>query len=231
VNAIINQLFLTQTSFDSASPGGSAVLVRQFEREGDYEIELARDDKRVAAKPLVVGRAHGAERAARASEDEAPQTMALDIAALLRPSATAPEASRIAPGTHVSFTAPRPSGHYVLVKSATADGGEEFDSRKLDSSCVFAATLVRPGTYSLTNAITGARGRIVVTYPQVGSAPYRPPAPLSVQCTQDGFGAEELTLSPGQGIIFRFATESRVQIELVEPDDGPAAPKDERAQG
>jgi plastocyanin len=231
VNAIINQLFLTQTSFDSASPGGSAVLVRQFEREGDYEIVLAREDQRIAGIPLVVGRARSAEQAARAGEGEAPQAMALDLAALLRPSATAPEATRIAPGTHLSFTAPRPSGHYVLVKSATGDGGEEFDSRKLDSSCVFAATLIRPGTYSLTNQITGARGRIVVTYPQIGSAPYRPPAPLSVQCTQDGFGAEELTLSPGQGIIFRFATESRVQIELVEPDDGPAAPDGGLGQG
>ena len=31
----------------------------------------------------------------------------------------------------------------------------------------------------------------------------------------------QFTISPAQGIIFRLSTQSRIQLELVEPDDGP----------
>jgi hypothetical protein len=55
----------------------------------------------------------------------------------------------------------------------------------------------------------------------VGKTPYRPPEPLQVEVTKDGFGKDSFPLSPGQGMVFRFATESRIQIRLVEPDDGP----------
>ena len=86
---------------------------------------------------------------------------------------------------------------------------------------LFAVTLVRPGRYRLTNTISGAEAAVVVTYPKVGKTPYRPPEPLEIDCGAKGFGASKFTISPAQGIIFRLSTESRIQLELVEPDDGP----------
>jgi hypothetical protein len=62
-----------------------------------------------------------------------------------------------------------------------------------------------------------------VTYPTAGKTPYRPPEPLEIQSTDEGFGASTFTISPAQGIVFRFATESRILLELVEPNDGPNA--------
>jgi len=86
---------------------------------------------------------------------------------------------------------------------------------------VFGLTLIRPGRYALQNTIARTKAEIVVTYPKVGKTPYRPADPLQVEATKDGFGEPTFTLGPGQGMVFRFRTESRIQIDLVEPDDGP----------
>ena len=61
-----------------------------------------------------------------------------------------------------------------------------------------------------------------VTYPVVGPTPYRPPAPVTVERDAEGFSTEALTLGPVQGVVFRVAVESRLLIDLVEPDDGPS---------
>jgi hypothetical protein len=63
---------------------------------------------------------------------------------------------------------------------------------------------------------------IQVTYPVIGPTPVRTPGPADVESTAAGFSPGTLTLAPGQGIIFRISTEARIQIELTEPDDGPA---------
>jgi hypothetical protein len=108
-----------------------------------------------------------------------------------------------------------------VVVSAGERRGDDLDTRRLGPRSLFAVTLVRPGRYRLVNALTGSEADVVVTYPKVGRTPYRPPAPLEIRCTAEGFGASRFTVSPAQGIIFRLATESRIQLDLVEPDDGP----------
>jgi hypothetical protein len=238
MKAFVNQLFFTQTTFDSASPAGSAVLVRRFEQEGPYNIGVVLDDEVVERVPLVVapGGASGETEDLRhfttpqgedlrhftTPQGDVPQSISFDVKEFSHREARPTSMPTVAPGSYVSFTTRRPTGHHVVVTRGTGEE-EEFDSRRAGAECIFAVTLVRPGTYSLLNVANGEQGRIIVTYPVVSDAPYRPPSPLSVECTADGFSENPITLSPAQGIIFRFSTESRIQIELVEPDDGPSA--------
>jgi hypothetical protein len=81
--------------------------------------------------------------------------------------------------------------------------------------------LIRPGTYSVTNVLSNARGKIVVSYPQVGKTRYTPPEALSID-SADTFSQSTIKLQPGQGQIYRIKDKSRIKIQLVEPDDGPS---------
>jgi hypothetical protein len=132
---------------------------------------------------------------------------------------------------HAVFQAPEGAEGYAVVAEAAGPGGPApFDSRQLGGDDLFAVTLIRPGTYTMTNLLTGAEGRITVAYPTVGDRPYQPPDPVSVECTKQGFAPDTIDLQPAQGIIFRFGTPSRIKIDLVEPLDRPAGPAEERGR-
>jgi hypothetical protein len=233
MKARINRNFLEQTSFDSGMPSGLGVVIHKFETPGEYEIALVQDDRVIERVPLVVA-ADSAGRGAEQKEQTAALEGGLPSAhvsidtgqAVLAPSATAAEAIRpytVRAGGYLSFTATRHEDAAAIVARSQREGEREelFDSRRLNHGDMFAVTLVRPGRYELRNTETDARGQVTVAYPTVGDEPYRPPGPVAVECTDQGFSDSEIDLMPAQGIIFRIRTASRIQINLVEPDDGP----------
>jgi hypothetical protein len=226
----LDKRFLQQTSFDSAVPTGTAVVAHELEPNSAYELSLARDDEIVSSVPVVATPMPEVDPSAEGQAAESVRSVrravtAVDLSKLLRPGGRPSEKPSVAPGGWVSFTSSRPvADHHVVVrrtKDARGGGEDVFDSRRLGERSVFAVTLLQPGRYSVENDIGGAKADVVVSYPQVGDAPYRPPDPLQVEVTGDGFGQERLLLSPAQGIVFRFRTEARIRIELVEPDEGP----------
>lgn len=223
---LINRALLEQRTFDSATPAGSAILVHRMERVGEYDINVAREDDVVERLRLNVGDAaeSNARRADAASATLTPgAAVSLDLAqVVLNPSAV--RVLAVPAGGHVAFTAPAGAMRQrVTVTPAGSADGEEFDSRRLGPGDIFAVTLIRPGRYTVTNAADDAGAEIRVTYPQVGSSPYRPPDPATVECGPAGFSQALTTLAPAQGLVFSIGTEARIQIELVEPDDGPAS--------
>jgi|SRR5919199_1013694 hypothetical protein len=161
----------------------------------------------------------------RPDQPDAPPLAAasLDVTTLLQPGTRPRELDALPSGGYLSITSSQPIPEHHLVVRADQKDDVLLDTRRLGSRSLFALTLIRPGRYRLHNAVTNAEATVVVNYPKVGKTPYRPPAPLEIQCTADGFGAGTFTIDPAQGIVFRFATESRIQVELVEPDDGPRA--------
>lgn len=114
-------------------------------------------------------------------------------------------------------------GYHVNVKKIEEDPRKNlFDSRKLDQRDIFSAIILRPGTYSVTNLLTKAKGEIIVSYPKIGKTAYHPPAPIRVECSRETFEPTRVELQPGQGILYYFKVPSRIKIELLKPDDGPS---------
>lgn len=234
MKARVNRNLLEQTSFDSGMPGGLGMIVHRFEAPGDYEIALIRDDQVVQRLPLVVaperGEEEGSSKMASAAPGPAlaPQQLTIELGQV-RPDAMArshremDEPHMIRSGGYASFTTARRQDAAAVVVRRRGERDEEelFDSRRLVDEDIFALTMVRPGTYALSNVQTGAKGQIKVAYPTRGREPYRPPEPLTVACTDAGFYPADIDLMPAQGIIFHIRTPSRIQIELIEPDDGP----------
>ena len=121
---------------------------------------------------------------------------------------------------HVSAGA---GGYAVRVGKAAEDPKQQnqFDSRELKRWRHLSAVILRPGTYSSTNALGKGKGKITVSYPKVGKTAYRPPNPVKVECSARGFEPGNVELQPGQAVLFHAAVPSRITVELSKADDGP----------
>ncbi len=121
-------------------------------------------------------------------------------------------------------------GYYVHLRKIDADVKDKgYDTRTLNNGDVFTAMILRPGTYSVVNALTKARAEAVVHYPRVGEKPYVPPAPVRIECNAKGFEYQgRIELGVGQGLVFQARVPSRIEIRLEKPDDGP--PREDRGR-
>ncbi len=233
VNSANLQIF-TQTSFDSGSLGGLGAVVHRLDQSGEHRITVFQADKPIQTMPLrVVGTPQQTETnaptAPRSSPlpPSVPTEVHVNLArALGQVAAPLPEdLVVIAQGYAVFHAPPGAAGFAVQLHSP---GGEKqppaFDSRQLHNGDIFTVTLLRPGRYSLTSTGVAAKGEIRVSYPVVGNTRYRPPDPLEVQVNKQGFQPHAIHLSPAQGLIFHVGDiTARIQIDLVEPDDGPGS--------
>jgi hypothetical protein len=137
------------------------------------------------------------------------------------------------PKGYVLFRVSRGSGGYnVNIRKAAEDQKTPvYNSSQLEEGDIFSGIIVRPGRYSLTNPASRTRGEIVVSYPVIGKTAYRPPAPVNVECTGEGFKPERIELQPGQGLHCQVRVPSRLKIDLVEPDDGPGRERERFKRG
>ncbi|MFZ0662890.1 MAG: hypothetical protein WAM66_09380 [Acidobacteriaceae bacterium] len=115
-------------------------------------------------------------------------------------------------------------GYAVRVGKAAEDPKQQnqFDSHELKSEDIFSGVILRPGTYSSTNALgSKGKGKITVSYPQAGKTAYHPPNPVTVKCSERGFEPDHVEIQPGQAVVFHVAAPARIKVELVKADDGP----------
>lgn len=219
----VNHQLFTQTSVDTGALTMLGTIVHRFPEPGEY---LGVAERGSEARSFHV----------RVDADSPAMQVNVDLASL----------GPVPPGSpncgckhgegrpHPTFVV-NPAGYVVFHVSGGAGGYRVrvgrlekpkallFDSTRLDGDDLFAVTLIRPGTYSVRNTITKASGEIVVAYPKAGRRPYRPPAPVEIECTEKTLRPSRIRLKAAQGQVYRFGTPSRIGIELVKPDDGPTA--------
>jgi hypothetical protein len=101
----------------------------------------------------------------------------------------------------VLFSNAEQAASYAVTVTRPEEPDRHFDTLELGEDDLFSVTMVRPGTYSVSNTVTGAEGSVTVAYPMIGEAPYRPPEPASILCRADGFDPPSVDLQPAQGLI------------------------------
>jgi hypothetical protein len=240
MNTVTDLPVFTQTSFDSGALSGLGAVVHRLAQAGEHRVTVLQGEKPIQTFPLrVLARpAQPPTLAPHALPAAGPVEVHVDLGRALaapgRVAALLPEDLAVVEQGYAVFHAPPGSSGLAVQLNApqAGAGAPSFDSRKLQNGDIFAVTLLRPGRYSLTNSLssagtgpaTGAQGTIQVAYPVVGDKPYRPPDPLQVQVGEGGFQPATIQLQPLQGLIFHIGNvAARIQIELVEPDDGPPA--------
>lgn len=227
MNVTFDPHLFTQIGLDSGSLTMLGTVVHSFAQPGEYR--------------CVVHEGPDVKAAFTVSSDKnsASAQAAVDLASLVSgPGQSHPEGCEcckdtagahgprrfvVNPRGYVLFHVSRGAGNYY-VHARRMDAGEDdkgYDSRALVEGDVFTAIVLRPGTYSVVNTLTGAKAALVVNYPKPDERRYRPPAPTRVVCTQKSFEPNRLQIDPGQGVIFESRAPTRVVIKLEKADDGP----------
>lgn len=216
----------SQAGLDSGALTMLGSVAHLFSKPGEYRGAVLREGRNEAVFYLTVDAKNVAAQ------------VNIDLAAIAE--APAPEsgcgcgaaqtggANRFAAGpkSYVIFHVAGGPGGYAVHMSLAGEGpqAKTFDSRQLGPGDLFAATLLRPGRYSVTNTAAGAkpvRGSIDVAYPTAGKTAYVPPPPVNVKCTSQAFEPAEVRVTATQGCLFTCEAPSRIVIELTKPADIP----------
>lgn len=226
MRASVNHHLYTQTSLDSGALTMLGAVIHRFPERGDY-LGVAVQGRQRRSFRLTV-------------DDDSPAMQAnIDLATLDSPPTRGESdcgkdegAARgrhfvVNPKGYALFHVSRGRGGYAVRvgRSSEREEGQVFDSAELQSGDLFAVTLIRPGTYSVANLPTEARGEIVVAYPRIEGGERRQPEPVYIECTEGALRPDRIHIEPAQGQVYRFRTPSRIAIELVRPDDGPEPPR------
>jgi hypothetical protein len=221
----------TQTGLDSGSLTMLGAVIHSFREPGEYRGSVRHNGKETKAVFYI------------SADRESPVAQVnIDLAALTNPPDPSTKGGE-REGVQNRFTV-NPKGYALFHVSQGAGGydvhvrkaGEKpdesiFDSRKLSEGDIFSAIIIRPGLYSVVNLHTKAKGEVVVSYPEIGKAPYRPPGPLRVKVTRESFEPRQIKLKPGQAVLFECGAPSQIKIELEKPDDGPGSPPPSKPRG
>lgn len=207
----------SQIGLDSGALGLLGSVVHRFAEPGHYAgTALVGDDARGEFEIVVA--------------EEGPPAAQVDLTGLGRSRRDRccdeeRPAYRVALGGHVAFyVGTGNEGWHVLVGDPRSREAE-FDSRRLESGDLFAATVLRPGTYQVRNEHGRERTELVVRYVRPGKERYTPPDPMRLTMSQQA-SRKAVRVGPAQGIVFEVTDSARILIELVEPDDGPVSKAD-----
>ena len=229
MKARINTYAFQQTTVDSASLGVLGTVAHPLTEPGDYEGTVFKNGFEMARFSL------------RVALDAGDTQVDIDLATLPSSRGRPEPCGCDGKGSSGHSPALKPGGYLVLYASTGAGGfhvlldklsGEKvkgdkpaavFDSRILNKGDLFIASLLRPGLYEMAELHSGAKGSIVVAYPQPGGKPYAPPPPATVRVSDKGFTPAKLDVAAAQGVVFTVESGgAAIRISLQKPDDGPA---------
>lgn len=222
--AFINHQLFTQTSLDSGAITMLGTVIHNFSESGKYLGDVLLGNRTVGKFYLTV-------------DKECPAMQVnIDLSMLHQPASKHRKIIEkrfvVNPKGYAVFHVSRGAGGYAVRVGIIGEKHESgmFDSRELKKGDLFAVTLIRPGTYSVTNVNTKAKSEIVVAYPKIEKIreSYCPPEPALIECTKKAFERGRIEIKPAQGQVYRFKTPSRIKIRLVRPDDGPKGPRQPR---
>lgn len=232
MKASINQQMIMQTVLDSGELAMLGAVIHNFSKPGEYHGAVIKGKQTASTFHLTV------------DEDSPAMQVDVDLAALTQRTSgrsvtpcecedeKTPEDAphyTVNPRGQTLFYVSQGAGGYAVQVNRVNERPILFDSRELQDGDLFAATLIRPGSYQLTNARAGSKGGVTVAYPTPGKTAYQPPEPVTIEVTDKGFvvagdkqkNLDKLEIKAAQGQIYRIKTPSRIRLELVKPDDGP----------
>lgn len=189
-------------------------LVHRFPDDGDYLVSVSQNGEPVGERLVVVDEEYHSRQA---TIDLAAVDSAIDQED--RDCGCEGESFHcIRPDGHVTFhVSSGPGGYDVVVDPLAERDVREFEGNELTEYDHFAATLLRPGTYTMRNTLAETEGEITVAYPDPDRD--RPSEAARVTASDDGFEPESVDVVPAQGVVFEMDDPARIVVELDEPHE------------
>jgi hypothetical protein len=252
MNLRLNRNLFMQTDADSAGLGMLATIVHRPRETGDYAGTVYRGEQQVGDfslrvleddSPLSVqidlagqslpgegGRHAGGHEHDCGCADEGPANGGRPAAQYTvgRGGYVVFHVSSGAGGYAVQLAGPMGASMLERRDESERGRGDVWSSRELQSGDLFAVTLLRPGTYSVSNQ-NGGEGKMRMLYPERGRTAYRPPEPLRIAVSDGRLEPAGFELQPMQGQVYEIQAPARITVTLVEPEDREEpAPPDRR---
>lgn len=220
----------TQIGLDSGSLTMLGTIVHQLNEPGEYRgalhqgadvkavFSITADSTSPVAQATVELAGLEKEQSSAPSEEESP------CSCTSTKDSSAGKKYTVNPRGYVLFHVQSGGGGYYvqLRRIDAAENDKGYDTRTLKNGDAFTAMILRPGTYSVRNTLSKGTAEVVVQYPKISDKPYVPPAPVRIECTANGFDTKgRIELGVGQGLVFNARSDSRIEIKLEKPDDGP----------
>lgn len=221
MTALVQPYLFSQIGLDSGALTMLGGIVHRFPDPGQYRgVVISADDSTLVFQLTV-------------DENEAAIPMNFDLAAVVEGSAGSPCQCAAGHGGQPHFVlgcrtplllhVSGGRGGYAVHVSPAAEEPQRpvFDSRQLNGGDLFAATILRPGRYTVVNTLdeNGRGASMEIPIPTVGRSARRPPPAAQVVCGPGGFEPSEIRLSAMQGSVFACETPARISIELEQPYD------------
>jgi hypothetical protein len=238
----INRHLFSQVNMDSGSLSMMCTVVHRFSQAGEYEgialkgqtvlrrftIAVVENTSSTpkAASPSQSSPSSSVQTAAKPGTTDASgpaNNIATQVNIDLK-DLTSNQFVLMAGGYAVFHVSAGPGGYAVQVNKLEKQGNQikVFDNLELKDEDMLSVTVIRPGTYSVTNTMNNAKAELVVNYPELGKTRMNL-SPVKIECNgQNQISPNRIRIDPSQGMIFTFKTPSRIKIELTKPDDRPS---------
>jgi hypothetical protein len=219
MRARINRELFSQVNIDSGSLSMLSTVVHRFSEPGEYEGVVMRGTGGVITRRFtiaVAGDGPASQASAAGVQSSAPPgQVRIDL------KDTTPDRFVLNAGDYAVFYVSAGRGGYAVQVSKLGKDNAPisvFDSGELKDGDVLSATVIRPGTYSITNSLNNARAELIVNYPEPGKM-QRNPGSMNIECTSNQIVPDRIRIDPVQGLVFTFKAASRIRINLVKPED------------
>ena len=209
MKAIINRHMFAQGNVDSGSITMMSTIVHKLAEPGEHRGSVIKGRNVIGHFTIIVG---------KKETPGLPTQVQIDLRQAEAPTAQAGMvANRFSVGAdgYAVFKVSAGAGGYAV--ELYREGAKVFDSCELQGDDLLYVMVLRPGTYSLQNAITNARAELTVAYPEKGMA--RNAEPVRIECGKSAISPDKISVKPMQGMVFSFKAPSRIKIDLVRPED------------
>ena len=222
---MLNRFIFSIQNFDSASLSMLSSVIHKFTQTGEYHCAIRRGTEIVGRFSIQVTEKNTDQDCCSCQQ----QTQAnIDLKALEIPApqhfeSQATNRYQIVKDGYAVFHVSNGAGGYSIEINKIGHETKAikvFDSKELKEDDLYTATVLRPGTYRITNQTTKTQAELTVTYPEPGKIP-KQPQPIQIQCSKDAISPNKIQIHPTQPLVFHFQTPSHIKIELTKPEDKP----------
>lgn len=188
---ILNPLVFSQINLDSASLTMLTSTIHKVSEAGSYDGTILRGSDTVGLFRLTAIDVLPTDCASEVKSQVNIDLKSLDLPAPDHIESLSNNCFKVKTGGYAVFHVSGGIGGYsVELQKIGEQKTKVFDSKKLDENDNFVATVLRPGTYNVTNIDNKTKAELIVAYPEIGKIPKHPQA-VKVECTQKAITPEK----------------------------------------
>lgn len=220
---VLNRALFSKRTLESGALSVLGTIFHRFEAAGIYEVTIRVE--RGASQRVQVNVVNSG----------APNQINLDVTTLGGDSdcqCEENEARSLNAGGVMGFYTSKGGSPFTVTIEQIAERERKLvldSTQGIPSGDLFSVTLIRPGTYRVTNALNKSAMTVSVNLPK--GEKYLVSQTKSVEVVAEGFKSRGETLFPGQTLVFQCHVPAQLRVELLDEPAEPPPPTGDSKRG